>query len=123
MSERAGINWDLIALLGIGIAAVYLISKASSVAEAAAGVVSAAAEPVSSAIASGIELLTIGPSLQVTGSVDDQSGNDLGPISSFPASHDSQGNTYLAINGQWFMLGARDASGNFTAIPTGQAVS
>ena len=114
--DRGGINWELV-LIGIGaVAALYLLHKAS-------GVAAAATNAVSSAIASGIEALTIGPPIQAAGSVDDAAGNALGPISSFNASHDSQGNTYLAIGGEWYMMGPRDASGNFTAIPTGQAVS
>lgn len=110
------VNWNLV--LGVGVAAgvLYLLSKGSKT-------LSTATNAVSSAIASGIELLTIGPPIAAAGSLDDQAGNLLGPISSFPASTDSAGNTYMAVNGAWYMLGPRDAQGNFTAIPTGQAVS
>lgn len=117
MAARArGTNWELLAIAGAAAAAIYLLWKAT-------GVAKDANNAVSSAIASGVELLTLGPPIAVTGSVDDAAGNVLGPIASFNAAHDSRGNTYLAINGSWYMLGARDARGNFTAIPTGQAVT
>lgn len=83
--------------------------------------VKAATQALSSSIATVYEALTFGPAIQVTGDVDDTQGNLLGPIASFPAAHDSQGNTYLQINGHTFQLGPRDARGNFTAIPTVQA--
>lgn len=112
---RGGINWTLV--LGIGAAAgvLYLLHKASSVGKTAV-------DALSTGIANAYLALTLGPPIAVTGSIDDQAGNVLGPVSSFGSSHDSQGNTYLAINGYWYQMGPRDASGNFTAIPTGQAV-
>lgn len=113
---RRGVNWNLVLGLGAAVGALYLVKKAYSTATAATDV-------ASSAIAHVIEALTIGPPVQVEGSVDDEAGNLLGPISSFNSAHDSQGNTYLAIGGTWYQLGARDAAGNFTAIPTDQAVS
>jgi hypothetical protein len=118
MATRAaqGINWTLVLGIAGAAAAVYLLSKASKVA-------GAAVDTVSTAIANDYIALTQGPPMQAAGSVDDQAGNVLGPIANFNSSHDAQGNTYLAINGYWYQLGPRDASGNFTAIPTGQAVS
>lgn len=115
-SATGGIHWDLVLGLGAAVGIIYVLANLKNAA-------SVATNAVSSAIASGVELLTLGPAIQVTGSIDDQAGNLLGPIASFNSSHDSQGNTYLAINGEWYMMGPRDAAGNFTAIPTGQAVS
>ncbi len=103
-------------MVGAGVGAIYLLRKAGKIG-------TQALDEVTSAIASGVEALTLGPPIQAAGSVDDQAGNLLGPIASFPASHDSQGNTYLAIAGSWYQLGPRDANGNFTAVPTGQAVT
>lgn len=85
------------------------------------GPAAAAANAVEGAIATVYETLTFAAPIQVAGSVDDLKGNLLGPISSFPAAHDSQGNTYLQIHGAAYQLGPRDARGNFTAIPTRQA--
>jgi hypothetical protein len=112
MTRAEGINWNVILAVAAGAGALYLLSKLSSAGQVATNAVSSAAADVYNA-------LTLGPPMQVTGSVDDLQGNLLGPIASFPSSHDNQGNTYLAINGAWYQLGPRDASGNFTAIPTG----
>lgn len=70
-----------------------------------------------SAIAMVYEALTFGPPVTVVGTVSDLQGNVLGDVGSFPAAHDSQGNTYLQINGAMYQLGPRDSAGNFTAIP------
>ena len=102
--------------MGIGVGAVaviYFLKKVGG----------GAVNTIASGIASVYEALTFGPPIAVTGSIDDQSGNLLGPISSFPAATDSQGNTYLSISGMVYQLGPRDAAGNFTAIPTGRAAT
>lgn len=109
------INWTVVLAIGAAAAAVYLLSKTAKLAQSAANAVSSGA-------ANAYLALTLEPPVEVTGSVDDQAGNVLGPISSFNSSHDSAGNTYLAIGGYWYQLGPRDSSGNFTAIATGQAV-
>ncbi len=117
MAARAqSINWNFILAAAAAAGAVYLLGKGSKLAKDATNA-------LSSGIATVYETLTLGPAIQATGSIDDQAGNLLGPISSFPASHDSQGNTYLAISGRWYQLGPRDTSGNFTAIPTDQVVT
>jgi hypothetical protein len=78
---------------------------------------------ISSGIASIFEALTFGPPITATGTLASQSGQVLGPISSFPAATDSNGNTYLNVNGTVYQLGPRNAQGNFTAIPTGATAS
>lgn len=101
---------ETLLILGIGgVAAYYLLSKLSTVGSQATGA-------VSSGIAKIIENLTFGAPIQATGGLDDQAGNYLGPISSFPAATYG-GNTYLQVNGATYQLGPRDSSGNFTAIP------
>lgn len=98
-------------LLGAGaVAAWYLLSKTTQMVGAATGA-------VSSALASTVEALTFSAPIQVTGYVDSTQGQTLGPIASFPAAHDAQGNTYLLIDGAYYELGPRDAAGNFTALP------
>ena len=111
-----GPNWTLVALGAGAIGVLYLLKKTS-------GVASAATNALASGIASVYEALTFGAPMSVTGSIDDQSGITLGPISSFPAATDSAGNTYLSISGMIYQLGPRDSAGNFTAIPTGQAAT
>jgi hypothetical protein len=115
MAEREEIPPWLI-VLGLGALAliVYEISKG---AKAVAGAVGTVTAPLSSAIASTYAALTFGPPVAASGNVADLSGDVLGPISSFPAAHDAQGNTYLQIYGQTYQLGPRDANGNFTAQP------
>lgn len=76
-----------------------------------------AVNAAASAIATIYEALTFGPPITVIGTVSDLKGNVLGDVGSFPAAHDSQGNTYLQINGAMYQLGPRDSAGNFTAIP------
>lgn len=101
-------------LLGAGaIAAWWLLDRTTQAVSAATGA-------VSNALASTVEALTFSAPIQVIGNVDSTSGELLGPISSFPAAHDSQGNTFLLINGAYYELGPRDAAGNFTALPVVQ---
>lgn len=109
-----GINWELVLMAGAAVGAIYLLRKSFRVGKGAI-------DAISSGIATAYLDLTMAPNIQAAGVLDDQSGNVLGPIASFPAATDRQGNTYLAVNGFWFQMGPRDAAGNFTAIPTGQA--
>lgn len=113
---RRGINWELVLMVGAAAGVLYLLKKGSQI---GAGAIDA----VSSGIANAYLALTLAPTIEAAGNLDDQAGHVLGPISGFQAATDQQGNTYLAVNGFWYQMGPRDARGNFTAIPTGQAVT
>ena len=100
---------------GLGLGLYWLWKNFGQGVTAGAG---AATNSVSSAIATLYEDLTFGPPIAASGTLAAQSGAVFGPISSFPAATDSQGNTYLNVNGAIYELGPRNSAGNFTAIPT-----
>lgn len=107
-------NWGMWLTLGAVAGGVYwLMTKGAAVA-------SQATNAVASGIANVYESLTFSAPMQAVGNVDDQAGNLLGPLSSFPFAMGSDGNGYLTINGMIYQMGPRDANGNFVAIPTGQ---
>ena len=73
-------------------------------------------QALSSGIADAYVGLTSGPTVTATGMLADQLGNELGPISSFPATTQN-GITYLNVEGTTYQLGPRNSAGDFTALP------
>lgn len=116
-SDDVGKGLDVVMLLAIA-AGGYLIYKVlqSLNPNNPNNPVGAATNAISSGIASAYEALTFGPPVNATGTLASQSGQVLGPISSFPATTQN-GNTYLNVNGTTYQLGPRNSAGNFTAIP------
>lgn len=118
-SDDVGKGLDLAMLIAIGIGGYFLYQFLKGLNPFNPNTVPGAAlNATSSAIASAYENLTFGPPIEATGTVADENGNVLGPISSFPAMT-LNGITYLQIGGQTYELGPRNAQGNFTAIPPG----
>lgn len=108
-------------VLGLGAVALilYEISKgASAVGNAIAN--NPITQGISSGIADAYVGLTSAPAIAAQGMLASQSGQVLGPVSSFPASTQN-GVTYLNVNGTTYQLGPRNASGNFTAIAVAPA--
>lgn len=118
-SEDMNKGMDALMLLAIG-AGAYLIYKFFQAFNPnnPNTPVGAATNAVSSGIADLYDTLTFGAPVNATGTLASQSGQVLGPISSFPATTEG-GVTYLQVNGAPYQLGPRNASGNFTAIPVG----
>lgn len=103
----------------IAVGIFYYLSKAGS---AVAGAVSAGTNAVAGGIASTYLDLTLAPAIKVNGNAY-VNGTEVGPVSSFQAANDSQGNTYLAVNGQWYQMSSSLGGGNYGLTATGQSVA
>jgi hypothetical protein len=70
-------------------------------------------EPLSTAIASFWNVLTISPPLKVLGNVVLPDGTNIGPLSSFTVGMDGQNNVYIQALGSVYQVGQSDANGNW----------
>ena len=70
-------------------------------------------EPLSTAIASFWNVLTISPPLKVLGNVVLPDGTNIGPLSSFTVGMDGQNNVYIQALGSVYHVGQSDANGNW----------
>lgn len=107
--EKSEGTLNLLAIAAIGGMALYLLSKATKVGAAAAGV-------ASSAIADAItfwDQLGSGAPINVLGNVALPDGS-VAAISSLTWKSDNQGNAYTQWNNGVYELAARDSNGNFT---------
>ncbi len=109
--DRHGGTLNLLLVVVIGVAAIYLISKGTAI-------VSSATNAISSGAASLWNSLTLAAPIQVVGNVSLPDGQVV-PISSLSWRQDNAGNAYTNVNGGVYQLAARDASGNFTLSAVG----
>lgn len=100
-------------ILGIGVAAAYLLYKLVNVGGAVVSAAGTAINAGTSAAANFWVGLTAYPAVGVIGNVMLPTGNAVA-VSSLEWKQDSQGNAYTNINGSVYELAARDSAGNFT---------
>ena|SRR5487761_1342585 len=108
VSKSAGIESTikLALILGIGIAAIYLLGKVTQIGAAATNAVSSAAANL------WVSLTSAAP-IEVAGNVALPDGS-VAAISSLTWKQDNAGNAYTNVNGSVYELAARNANGDFT---------